>query len=292
MVGYSESVAYGAATIVNAIALGKGAALGIGLKTTARVELTNEVGVIRGRVASDPEEKTSLIEAAVLTVLKHYHLDRTHGAKVETNSNIPVARGLKSSSVAANAVALAAVGALGKKIRDSQLLELSVNAATSAGTTITGAFDDTSASYFGGIVVTDNRTRRILKRTLPPREYAVVLYIPNRKAYTAKVDVAKFKLAAPQVETAFKEAVSGRYWHALTLNGFIHCAILGEDPNPALEALGAGATAAGLSGKGPATAAVVHEDKVDAVMEAWAGRRGKVVKTHLNREKSHITKME
>ena len=73
-------------------------------------------------------------------------------------------KGLKSSSAAANAVALASTAALGKHLDDLELVKLGVDAAFDAKVTVTGAFDDACASYFGGIVVTDNLNRKIIKQ--------------------------------------------------------------------------------------------------------------------------------
>ena len=47
MTGKAVAIAHGAATIVNAIALGKGAAFGVDLWTKAEVKLTDEPGVIQ-----------------------------------------------------------------------------------------------------------------------------------------------------------------------------------------------------------------------------------------------------
>ncbi len=45
MTGKAAAVAHGAATIVNAIALGRGAAFGVDLWTKAEVKLTGEAGI-------------------------------------------------------------------------------------------------------------------------------------------------------------------------------------------------------------------------------------------------------
>ena len=50
MNGYGEAIAYGAATIINAIALGKGAAFGVDLWTKAKIILTEDIGVIKGKI--------------------------------------------------------------------------------------------------------------------------------------------------------------------------------------------------------------------------------------------------
>ena len=100
------------------------------------------------------------MEKTVARVLQRFSLDNSFGAKIKTWSNIPIAKGLKSSSAAANAVALATTAALGKTLDDLEIVNLGVDAAFDAKVTVTGAFDDACASYFGGVVITDNLKRR------------------------------------------------------------------------------------------------------------------------------------
>ncbi|MEM4246537.1 MAG: shikimate kinase, partial [Candidatus Bathyarchaeia archaeon] len=269
-----EAIAFGAATIVNAIGLGKGAALGLRLWTRAKVEVTDKPGVIEVEIKDDPSEDKTLASAAVRRVFERFRVNR--GAVVETTSNIPIARGLKSSSAAANAVALATVGALGKRISDLEVINLAVDAAVRSGVTVTGAFDDACASYLGGAVVTDNTRRKLMRRYRIKGRPKVLIFIPKEKRYTAEVDVGSLRRVAPLTEVAWREALEGEIWRALNLNGYIHSRELGLDPGVALTALRAGALAAGLSGKGPATVAVVDPRKVDQVKEAWASFEGEV----------------
>ncbi|MFH1328835.1 MAG: shikimate kinase [Candidatus Bathyarchaeota archaeon] len=292
MAGYGEAMAHGAATVVNAIAIGRGAAFGVDLKTVAKVELTLDIGAVKGRIIAEPEESTNLIEKTVLRVLRYFNADKKFGAVAETESEIPVARGLKSSSAAANALVLATAAALGKKIEDSVILALSVDSAMDAKTTITGAYDDVCASYFGNMVITHNVKRKILKKYAPKRKYNVVFQLPSKKVYTATSNVERMRLIAPQVELAFQEALSGNYWAALTLNGMLYSAALGYDPTLAVDALEAGAIASGLSGKGPATVAVVSDEKVNDVIRLWRRYEGRVIKTKMNSVKAHVLKRE
>ncbi len=285
MVG--KAIAYGAVTIINAISCGLGAALGINLRTEATVELTDEPGQIEVKILSDPAESPVLAQKAVSYVLKHFGLGNKHGAIVETMSSIPIARGLKSSSAAANAVTLAALSALGKNIDDLSVVKMGVDAAMDAGVTITGAFDDACASYFGGIVVTENSDRTILKRFHVNR-YPLLVHVPAKKAYTAQSAVGRMALIAKEATALHKMALSGEYWPAMTLNGLLYSAVLGFDTEIAVDALAAGALAAGLSGKGPAVAAVVPEGKVDAVKNAWEGYGGEIIETRINHKKAHV----
>lgn len=282
-----KAVAYGAATIVNAIATGKGAAFSLNLQTTAQVRLTEEAGVVRGRIIPEAGESTLLMEKAVQRVLKYFGFQDRLGAEVETRSNIPIARGLKSSSTAANALVLATSAALGKTLDDSTALNLAVDAAFEAKTTITGAYDDACASFLGGIILTDNLQRKILRQD-SVKDWEVLILLPSRKAYTYSANVNRMKLIAPLVELAFQEALKGNYWKALTLNGVLYSAALGYDPQPTLDALKAGALAAGLSGKGPATVAVTRAGEGDRVAEAWRDHEGEILRTETNRARAHV----
>jgi shikimate kinase len=284
----AEAIAHGAATIVNAIALGEGAAFGVDLWTKAEVRLTEEPNVIKGEITSDPAESTLLIERTVSRVFKHFSVDKRFGAKVKTWSNIPLARGLKSSSVAANAVALAAIAALGKTLDDLTVVKLGVDAAFDAKVTVTGAFDDACASYFGGAVVTDNLKRKLLKRVKLSEDLTVLFHVPSRKAYTGDSDVNKLITVKPLVEIAYTEALKGNFWAALTLNGIIYSAALGYDISVALDALTAGALAAGLCGKGPAVTAVVSSNKIDVVRTALQRHEGEILHARLNHEKAKV----
>jgi shikimate kinase len=292
LAGFGEALAHGAATIVNAIATGRGAAFGVDLWTTARVHLTRTPGQIKGTILSDPEEDPTLLREAIATVLRHFHVDDTFGAWAETESNIPIAKGLKSSSVASNALVLATVGALGRQVDDFTAVNLGVEASLTAKATITGAFDDACASFFGNIVVTDNTARRVLHVATIQEDLVVLLYVPPAKAYTFTSDVARMQLIAPQVDVAFAEALRGHYWTALTLNGLLYAAALHLDPQPALDALAAGALASGLSGKGPAVVAVTQEKNINRIIAAWTAYDGEILRGRINRDKAKITRSE
>ena len=286
--GKATAIAHGAATIVNAIALGKGAAFGVDLWTKAEVKLTDELGIIKAEIASDPKESILLIEKTVSRVLQRFSLEKSFGAKVKTWSNIPIARGLKSSSAAANAVALATTAALSKTLDDLEIVKLGVEAAFDAKVTVTGAFDDACASYFGGAIVTDNLKREIIKQLPLPEDLTVLFHVPPEKAYTADSNVNRLQTVKPLVEIAYEEALEGKVWEALTLNGLIYASASNLNTSIAIDALAAGAVAAGLCGKGPAVTAVVPNDKVDSVKAALQRYEGEILQACLNREKAKV----
>jgi shikimate kinase len=288
LTGKASALAHGAATIVNAIALGKGAAFGVDLWTKTEVKLTNEPNVIEVEITSDPKENTLLVEKTVARVLQRFNLEKAFGAKVKTSSNIPVARGLKSSSVVANATALATTAALGKKLDDLEVIRIGVDAAFDAKVTVTGAFDDACASYFGGTVITDNLRREILKQIKVPRNLEVLFHVPDQKTYTINSDVARLQTVKPLVEIAFEKAMDGRVWDALTLNGLVYSAASNLNTTIAIDALAAGAVAAGLCGKGPAVTAVTPKENVDKVKAALKKYGGEILVAHFNSEKAKV----
>jgi len=270
----AEAAAYGAVTIVNAMATGKGAAFGIDLWTKASVKLTDD-GAIETRILGDEKENTILAERCVRAVFGYFGTSKL-GAKVETSSNIPIARGLKSSSVAGNAIVLATLAALHKRLKPDDILELVVNSSLQAKVSLTGAFDDAAASLYGNVVVTDNMTRTVL-RTFPVEDHNVLLLVPPQKAYTADADLIQIKTVAKQVEIAHEQALAGKYWDAMTLNGLIYSHVLKLPADVIVESLAAGALAAGISGKGPSYAFVVEEQFKDPVLDVLKRHKGTVI---------------
>jgi shikimate kinase len=286
--GEASALAHGAATIVNAIATKQGVAFGVDLYTKAQVKLTDEPQFIETEIMSDKEESPVLIQKTVTAALKHFNLEKKYGAKVKTWSNIPIARGLKSSSTVANAVVLATLGALSESLEDLEIVKLGVLSAFEAKVTITGAFDDACASYFGGLVITDNLNCKLVKQEALTcdDDYVVLFQVPPKKAYTINTDVSRLSVIKPQIEEAYNMALRGLYWEALTLNGQCYSTAFGFNAKIATDALAAGARAAGLCGKGPATTAIVSKDCVEKVRAVWQSFEGEVIQASLNHEKA------
>jgi shikimate kinase len=180
------------------------------------------------------------------------------------------------------------VAALGKKLSDLEIIKIGVEAAFDAKCTITGAFDDACASYFGGVVITDNLNSAILKQLPLPLDLVVLFHVPPQKAYTINSDVTRLQTVKPLVETAFEKVMEGKIWEALTLNGLIYSAASNQKTSIAIDALAAGAVAAGLCGKGPAVTAVTPTDKVDKVKAAFEKYEGEVLLAHMNSEKAKV----
>jgi shikimate kinase len=259
MIGKGKS--FGAITIVSAIASGKGCALGIDLPLEVEIELE------RGEL-----EKKSFVDFCIQEVFSHFNV--SWKPRVKIDSKIPQARGLKSSSAVANAVIIAALDALGESVGKEEILKMNVEASRKAGVSITGALDDASACLWGGLTFTDNRRDVILKREKFEEDLKCILYIPEKVSYTRDLllKLENIKKYSDVVDSIFSLAYEGRVCEAMTLNGLVYSPVLGFPVQRIVEAIGAGARSCSLSGTGSAFAALVPQNRVKDVVDAWGNR--------------------
>lgn len=273
----------GSATIINAIATGFGSAFGIDLEIVCEAKSTDGQITCSNDVGAD----NSLMELCVERVFNHYGIDKDEfGIDLKTKSSLPMASGLSSSSASSNAIVKAVSSIVSeefnkKALDDLEVINMAIDASLEAGVTITGSFDDATASYFGGVVVTDNKNRQFIIRERM-EEYPILVYMPNFHSKSGDSNPERMRLLAPLVETAFDYAKRKDYFKALTLNGLIYSATLGFDSTIAVDALEAGAIASGLSGTGSSFVAVVRDDAIDEVKDAWSKYDGRVIESKVD----------
>src|SRR5437879_13001743 len=159
----ARAVTFGAISVVNAIASGRGATAGVKLSTEAEVEMEESTGdwevTVNGRRWS-PGLATETTRCAIRSAGKD---PVAFSGKVRTTSTIPVGVGLKTSSSSSTAIALAVHAALGGRVVDPKwVLDCSVDASLASGASVTGALDDAAGCLLGGINMTDNLERKIV----------------------------------------------------------------------------------------------------------------------------------
>ncbi|WP_137287321.1 shikimate kinase [Halorussus salinisoli] len=269
---HGRASAPAAGTVLNALACGKGSAFAIDAETTAEVELDFS-GSFAGEIADAPDADTALIERCVELAVEEHGGRDVSGGHVWTESEVPMAAGLKSSSAAANATVLATLSALGvaDDVPREEACRLGVRAARDAGVTVTGAFDDASASMLGGVTVTDNRSDELLDRE--PISWDVLVWTPPEQAYSADADVDRCQRIAPVAELVADLALDGRYGEAMTVNGFAFAAALDFPADPMLDAL-PDVRGVSLSGTGPSFVAVGERAVLEQVRDRWNQREG------------------
>ena len=219
--------------------------------------------------------------------------------RVETKSDIPPGSGLSSSSATSNSVVYATILSLLEEcnltmedvpISMEDILNMGIDASLDVGVTRTGAYDDASSSFYGGWKITDNYERNIVYDY--KIDYSkILIYIPNKSLYTAQSDVEAMKTLAPYVEIAYSNAIKKNIEKALTLNGLLYCTALNLDTQIAMDALKAGAQAAGLSGTGSAyTILVDDETDINIIKKALTKYPGRLIETQPDNEGSVVVK--
>ena len=261
-----------AATVLNALATGTGSAFAIDVYTTAEVTLTDS-NEITGEIAGEPGTDTTLIERCVELTVAEYGSAEWSGGHVRTESEIPIASGLKSSSAAANATVLATLDALGltDEVDRIDATRLGVRAAREVGVTVTGAFDDASASMLGGVTITDNTNDRL--RSQEPFDFDVLVWTPPEQSFSADADVSRCRRVAQTAAVVAELAKAGRYGEAMTINGFAFSAALSMPTEPMIEAL-SDVAGVSVSGTGPSVVAIGEAADLETVRTRWESREG------------------
>lgn len=276
-----RAIVHGAISIVNAIATGKGSALGISLKVTAEVELQKGHGLrfITGRNGD------GLIKNIIQKTIPKETIE-SNMISIRVDSEIPIGYGLKSSSAVSNAIVLACSQiAREEDINDNTILEVAALSSLEAKVSLTGAYDDATACYFGGFTVTDNYSRRLIRKERAPENLHAIIILPSS---TTRGDVRKLRNLSDIFIDAFRFAESGQYWKAMKLNGVLASAALSSSYAPAMAAMEHGALSASISGNGPSIAAVGNEDAIEPIVGALSKYDGEIIVSKVNNEKANV----
>ncbi len=281
-----------AVSIVNAIAGGRGATASVRLTTDAEVELDDSKGEWDFRVNGKKAESSLSLETVRRAIRLAGKDPDAYSGKVSTTTGVPIGVGLKTSSAASTAIAIAVAGALGRRAFDpKKVLDCSVEASLASGASITGALDDAAGCLMGGLNMTDNLARKVVSSRLFEKRLKVVVGVPRARSRRDSIEPGSIRRFAHLTDLFFEMALKGDYWRAMVLNGITYSSILKYDPFPALLAVEHGALGAGLSGTGPAVAAVFEPSKkaeIEALKGRWASDGCEVIETETNNEHGRL----
>ncbi len=281
----AKAVMHGAVSIVNAIATGKGATLGISLNVESIIEATQGSGIVFENKESDLSSR--LIRSVIEKAVPKNELEKSK-LRISLKSEIPSGYGLKSSSAISSVISLACAKLFRPQINDFEVLRHGVQASIESKVSITGAYDDACACYFGGFVVTDNHNLKIVKSEKAPEDLSVVIFIPRTRK---RENVKKLKILEGVFEQAWSLASNSDYWNAMLLNGLATSTILNSDPRILTDLIEAGALAASVSGNGPSIAAVAKKGNVSSVKKAFLSHDGAVITSDINNKKAEVYEM-
>lgn len=278
----AKATVHGAISIVNAIATGKGATLGISLKVESTIETAPGKGIV---IESDNQSLSSrLINRTIQKVVSKKDLEKTK-LRVLLKSEIPTGYGLKSSSAISSSVALACAKLFKPKVDDHQVLLAGVDASIETKVSITGAYDDACACYYGGFVVTDNYKRKIIHSDKGPKNLTAVIFVPRSRK---RGNVKKLKTLDVVFAKAWELARNSDYWNAMILNGLATSSILNSDPKIISDLIEKGAIGASVSGNGPAIAAVTKQENLSKIKKVFSNLEGRTVVSEINNKKADV----
>jgi shikimate kinase len=288
----AKATTFGAISIVNAIASGKGATASVRLTTEAEVEVEASRGDWEVMVNGRKSESRLAVETVRRAIKSTGKDPDAFSGRVQTTSSVPIGVGLKTSSAASTSIALAVYAALGQRAFDpKKVLDCSVEASLASGASVTGALDDAAGCLLGGLNMTDNLARKVVSSKLFDKKLKVVIRVPRTRSRRESVDPQFIRKFGGLTDLFFEMSLKGDYWRAMVLNGMTYSSILKYDPFPALRAVELGALGAGLSGTGPAVAAVFDPSKqaeMDALTKDWASDGSNVIETETNNEHGRL----
>ena len=273
---------YGAVSIVNAIAIGKGSTLGI--DTFVETTLTKKDGKGIHITSENKTISSRLINKLIENMIPKKILDNTK-LELDFKSNIPTGYGLKSSSAISSAVVLSCAKAFGKTMSDEEILKLGAKTSIQTKVSITGAYDDACACHFGGFNVTDNLKMKLLHRELAPKELQAIIFLPKSRKRGNLRKLKEFKNA---FEKSWQLARNSDYWNAAVLNGIATTSILNSEPNLIMRLMEKGALCATISGNGPSIMAITDSKNKSRVQKEFSGLDGKIMISNINNKKAYV----
>lgn len=265
----------GAVTIVNALSTGLGCAVAVALPVRVEVELRLAPELSGNRVQLERSADTSLVRETLEAGLTRFAPGRTFSGELRIDSQIPIGKGLKSSSAVGGAVLRAVASALRQPRELDELARLAADVAQQIGLSATGAYDDCLAALQGGAVLTDNERRASLQ--VPPFDWGlqVALWIPPETHAPSPSWHERFRAEVDMGRAAAAAARAGRWAMAMSLNTELVERVVGYDYRDLRDDLMQhGALMCGVSGMGPALAAFTSPGRAAEVMSRFPSNRG------------------
>ncbi len=255
----------GAISIVNAIPAGIGCAVGVRLHLLAEAEV-DRAGAPTVEV-DPPTSSTAVVAAAGRAALAAVDAAHPYSLRLRIDSEVPVGRGLKSSSAVATAAIGAVFDAFGRSAPPEEIARLAAEAGRRAGVSATGAFDDALAGLVPGFVVTDNRVDRLLMRAPVDPAWVAIVHLPTDPHPPVPDLVERFRGEAAEGAAAADDARAGRWAAAMERNSDLVERAMGYDYAALRRAFrSAGAWASGVSGVGPALVALADRARAADVL--------------------------
>lgn len=256
-----------AITVTNALPTGVGCAVGIELYAEAHVSVTVDGAEPKPTFEISPESRSLLVEESLRAGLARFFPEKGPAVRLTLKSEIPMGRGLKSSSAVSTAVLLATARAAGRRPTSLEIGLLSAAVGQRTGVSATGALDDALAGLDPGFVVTDNVRGEVLRRSNVDASWGVALYIPGSRHPPSPNLRAAFASERSEGELAARAATSGEWATAMRLNTQLVERTMGYAYGELRDRLRSeGAIASGVCGLGPALAVIAPRARLNELL--------------------------
>ena len=273
---------HSAISIVNAIATGKGATLGISKNIDVIIETSQGHGITtetNGKLF-----RSRLINKVIEKIVPKKELQKTK-LKILLDSEVPTGYGLKSSSAISSAVALGCAKLFKPSMNDFDILRAGVDASIETKISLTGAYDDACACYYGGFNTTDNYKRKIINSEKCLDDISAVIFLPRARK---RGNIRKLRTQSDVFEQAWNLAKKSDYWNAMILNGFATSVLLNSDPKIISKLVEKGALGASVSGNGPSIAAVAKNNNLTDIKKIFSTLEGTTTVSKINNKKAEV----
>ena len=277
-----KTTIHSAISIVNAIATGKGATLGISKNVSVEIETSHGEGITVE--IGKKQMKSRLINRVIGKIVPKNTLSKTK-LRILVDSEIPTGYGLKSSSAISTAVAMGCAKLFKPDMSDFEILRAGVDASIETKVSLTGAYDDACACYYGGFVVTDNHRKKLVHSEKCLNRVSAVIFIPKSRK---RGNIRKLKTSSRDFEQAWNLAKKSDYWNAMILNGLATSAILSSEPKIIPKLIENGALGASVSGNGPSIAAIVRNDSISKIKKIFSSLDGNTTVSEINNKKAEV----
>lgn len=269
-----------AVTFVNALPTGVGSAAAIDITVEAEVQVEPASGGAGGRIVVAPPSDSPLVRSSIAEGLRSHFPDTDVDVRAVVRSQIPPSKGLKSSSAVSAAILGAVAAAAGHRESPLETARRSAAVSQAIGLSATGAFDDALAAVGGGVVVTENSRRKLLRWDAPDPGWEAVLWVPRTTHRPSPEWADRFLEVVGEGRAAADAARAGSYLEAMRRNTELVERVVGYDYRELRTKLRQrGALASGVSGLGPTLAAITDRRHARQVATALPRGTAEVLRT-------------
>jgi shikimate kinase len=153
---------------------------------------------------------------------------------------------------------------------------------------LTGAYDDACACYYGGFNVTNNYKRNLVLRRPAPNNLQAIIFLPKSRK---RGNLKKLKNFKPAFEKAWELAKNGDYWNASILNGIATSSILNSNPELIFKLIEKGAIGATISGNGPSIMAITKKGHNSNIKKEFSSLEGNIIISNINNKKAEVNEV-